>query len=323
MTQGLETNAGGLPVRELGKTGLKVSIIGFGGGHYIRPHIDEQTSVRWVQTAIEGGVTFIDTAWEYGEGESERRMGLALKGRRDQVTLMSKVCGRDAKTAEEQLHESLRRLQTDVIDVWQFHEINYDNDPDLIFAADGALEVALAAREAGKIRFIGFTGHKSPHILRKMLEQDFDWDTCQMPINVLDGHYRSFQNEILPELGRREIGVIGMKSLGGRGQIISELGLTAGQCRRYALSLPISTLSCGIESPENLQQDLEIARTFTPMSEAERQELLTGVYEEASDGRHEWFKSTQYFDSDYHRDQHGFPPIGHSTLPGVQLKRGD
>ena len=217
MTQDLERNEGGLPVRELGKTGLKVSIIGFGGGHCVRPNIDEQTTVRLIQMAIDAGVTFMDNAWEYHQGESERRMGLALKGRRDQVTLMTKVCGRDRKTAEAQLHESLRRLQTDVIDVWQFHEINYDNDPDWIFQSGGALEAALDARQAGKIRFIGFTGHKSPDILKDMLAQDFDWDTCQMPINVLDAHYRSFQKEILPTLNQRNIGVIGMKSLGGAG----------------------------------------------------------------------------------------------------------
>jgi uncharacterized protein len=309
MTEELERNAAGLPVRELGKTGLEISIIGFGGGHFVRPSLDEQMSIRLVHAAIDAGVTFMDNAWEYNDGESERRMGLALKGRRDQVTLMTKVCARDRKTAEAQLEESLRRLKTDVIDVWQFHEINYDSDGDWIFRAGGAIEAAVAARQAGKIRFIGFTGHKSPHILQKMLDQDFDWDTCQMPINVLDAHYRSFQNEILPELNRRGIGVIGMKSLGGRGQLIDELGLTAEQCRRYALSLPISTLICGIQSLENLEQDVEIARNFTPMSGAEQQELLGSVHEEAGDGRLEWFKSTQFYDSKYHREQHGFPAL--------------
>ncbi len=299
MTQELERNAAGLPVRELGKTGLKVSIIGFGGGHFVRPTIDEQMSIRLVQAAIDAGVTFMDNAWEYNDGESERRMGMALKGRRDKVTLMTKVCARDRKTAEAQLEESLRRLKTDVIDVWQFHEINYDSDGDWIFRADGAIEAALAARQAGKIRFIGFTGHKSPHILQKMLDQDFAWDTCQMPINVLDAHYRSFQQEILPQLNRRGIAAIGMKALGGRGQLISELGLTAEQCRRYALSLPISTLVCGIQSLENLEQDVEMARHFTPMTEAEQQELSDSVHEEAGDGRFEWFKSTQFFDSKF------------------------
>ncbi len=310
MIQALERNAAGLPIRELGKTGLKVSIIGFGGGHFVRPHLDEQASIRLIQRAIDAGVTFMDNAWEYHQGESERRMGMALKGRRDQVTLMTKVCGRDRNTAEAQLHDSLHRLQTDVIDIWQFHEINYDNDPEWIFRVGGALEAASRARQAGKIRFIGFTGHKSPHILKEMLVKDFDWDTCQLPINLLDAHYRSFQNEILPELNRRNIGAIGMKSLGGRGQLTTELGLTAEQCRGYALSLPISTLVCGIESQENLNQDIQIARNYSPITKGKQEELLNSVYKEASDGRHEWFKSTQFFDSQYHREQHGFPPIG-------------
>jgi uncharacterized protein len=305
----IERNAAGMPVRALGKTGLKVSIIGFGGGHYIRPTVDEQMSIGLVQGAIDAGVDFIDTAWEYHDGESERRMGLALQGRRDRVTLMTKVCARDREGAEEQLHDSLRRLQTDVIDVWQFHEVNYDNDPDWIFRADGAMEAAVAARQAGKIRFIGFTGHKSPHIMHKMLAHDFAWDTCQMPINAADAHYRSFQKEVLPELNRRGIGCIGMKSLGGGGQILSGLGLTAQQARRYALSLPISTLVCGISSLENLEQDVEIGRTFTPMSAEEQQSLLDAIREDASDGRYEWFKSTQHYDSQVHREQHGFPEL--------------
>lgn len=309
MSQELERNAAGIPVRELGKTGLKVSIIGFGGGHFAGKDIDEQTSIRLVQAAVDAGVTFMDNAWEYNDGESERRMGLALKGRRDQVTLMTKVCARDRKTAETQLEDSLRKLRTDVIDVWQFHEVNYDSDGAWIFRAEGAIEAALAARQAGKIRFIGFTGHKSPHILQTMLDQDFAWDTCQMPINVLDAHYRSFQREILPQLNARGIGAIGMKSLGGRGQLATELPLSAQQCRRYSLSMPISTLICGIQSMENLEQDVAIARDFVPMSEAELKELASGVTEEAGDGRFEWFKSTQHFDSQYHRDQHGFPSI--------------
>lgn len=310
MTQAIERNDAGIPVRVLGKTGLKVSIVGFGGGHSVRPDIDVATTVRLIQQGIDAGMTFMDNAWEYHQGEAERRMGEALVGRRDRVTLMTKVCARDRSTAEAQLNESLARLRTDVIDVWQFHEINYDNDPDWVFRADGAIEAAVAAREAGKIRYVGFTGHKSPHILKRMLEMDFDWDTCQMPVTVLDAHYRSFQNEILPELTRRNIGVIGMKSLGGRGQFVSDLGLTAAQCRRYALSLPISTLVCGIQSEANLDQDLEIARDFSPMSDVERQSLLDGVQEEASDGRYEWYKSMQTYDSQYHRDQHGFQETG-------------
>ncbi len=304
----LERNAAGLPVRELGKTGLKVSIVGFGGGNYIRPYIDEALSIRLVRTAIDGGMTFMDTAWEYHQGESERRMGLALEGRRDRVILMTKVCARDRRGAEAQLHDSLRRLRTDVIDVWQFHEVNYDNDPDWICRAGGALEAALAARDAGKVRFIGFTGHKSPHIMLKMLEEEFDWDTCQLPINVLDAQYRSFQKEVLPELNRRGIGPIGMKSLGGNGQLVKHLGLTARECRRYALTLSVSTLICGIESIENLEQDLAIARDFSPIPDEEKQALWERTREAATDGRYEWFKSTQYYDSAYHLEQHGFPP---------------
>lgn len=299
-------NEAGIPVRELGRTGLTVSIVGFGGGHCVRPDIDERRTVRLIQEAIDAGVTFMDNAWEYAGGESERRMGIALEGRRDKVVLMTKVCGRDRNTAAEQLEDSLRRLRTDVIDVWQFHEVNYDNDAEWIFRADGAIEAAVAARDAGKVRFIGFTGHKSPHILARMLAQDFEWDTCQMPLNIPDAHYRSFQKETLPVLQERGIGVIGMKSLGGRGQIVRELGLTAEECRGYALSLPISTLVCGIQSDADLQQDLAIARDFESFSAAQMQALEARVYDEATDGRHEWFKSTQTFDSQIHRSQHGF-----------------
>ena len=177
-----EIASDGIPQRRLGNSNVNVSIIGFGGGHFCRKHISESMSIRLIHMAIDAGVTFFDNAWEYHGGESERRMGLGLRGRRARVVLMTKVCARDRKTAEQQLHDSLQRLRTDVIDVWQFHEINYDNDPDWLFAPGGAIEAALAAREAGKIRFIGFTGHKSPHILRNMLEHEFAWDTCQLPM---------------------------------------------------------------------------------------------------------------------------------------------
>ena len=305
----MKKNDGGIPVRPLGKTGEEVSIIGLGGGHCGFASISDDTSVRIIQTAIEQGVSFMDNGWCYANGEAERRMGLALEGRRDKVVLMTKVCARDRKGAEEQLHDSLRRLRTDVIDLWQFHEINYDNDPEWIFAPGGAVEAAVAAREAGKIRFIGFTGHKSPHIMLSMLEQDFAWDSCQLPINVMDAHYRSFQRQVLPELNRRGIAALGMKGLGGRGQLVTDVGLSAAACRRYALTLPISTLIVGCESMENLEQDLAIAREFTPMSEVEKTELLAQVRPEAGDGRHEWFKSTQIFDSPTHRAQHSFPPM--------------
>ena len=314
----MKRNDAGMPVRPLGNTGVDVSILGFGGGHFCRKHVSEAMSVRLVQTAVDEGVRFMDNAWEYHDGESERRMGLALEGRRDKVVLMTKVCGRDRATAERHLHESLGRLRTDMIDVWQFHEINYDNDPEWICGPGGALEAAVAAREAGKIRFIGFTGHKSPHILLKMLEQDFPWDTCQMPINVLDARFRSFQQHVLPELNRRNIAALGMKSLGGDGQLVSDAGLTPRQCRRYALSQGISTLITGIESLDNLRQDVEIARNFTPLSDAEQAELIQRTQACAGDGRFEWFKTTQFYDSTLHRQQHGFPPIGHVSTANAR-----
>ncbi len=308
-----------LPTRPLGRTGLDVSIIGFGGGHIAREGMSETDSVRLLHTALDAGITFLDNAWEYADGEAERRMGLGIKGRRDEVVLMTKVCGRDAATAEAQLNESLQRFQTDHIDVWQFHEINYDNDPEWITGPGGALETAIKAREAGKIRFIGFTAHKSPHIVKKMLAQDFPWDTVQMPVTVMDPHYRSFITEVLPILNDRGIGCIGMKSLGGEGQFVTRAHLSPQECRRFALSQPISTLVTGMESIANVEQDAAIAREFSPMSEAEKATLLEKVSQEAGDGRHEWYKSTQFYDSPCHRSQHGFPPIGHvntdATIP--------
>ncbi len=310
MAGSIARNAGGIPVRPLGRTGVAVPALALGGGHACR-NLDEAATVRIIQRAVDEGMTFLDNAWEYADGESERRMGIALAaaGRRDRVFLMTKVCARDRRGAEAQLDESLRRLRTDRLDLWQFHEVNYDNDPEWILAPGGAMEAALAARKAGKVRFIGFTGHKSPHIHRAMLAVDFDWDACQLPITVLDAHYRSFQKEVLPELVRRGIGAIGMKSLGGMGQFVTAAGLSPAECRRYALSLPVSTLVVGIDSEERLRQELEIARAFAPMGEAERAELLSRCRPEATDGRHEWYKSTQYFDSKPHRDQHAFPSV--------------
>ena len=300
-----------VPVRSLGKTGLLTSILGIGGGNLGRRCCSESTAVRIIQRAVDEGITFMDNAWEYDDGEAERRMGLGLRGRRDKVVLMTKVCARDRKNAERQLHDSLRRLQTETIDIWQFHEINYDNDPEWIFAADGAIEAAVAARRAGQVRFIGFTGHKSPHILHKMLEQDFPWDTCQLPINVMDYHFRSFQREVLPELNRRGIAALGMKSLGGGGQPVQHSILTVRECRSYALSQPISVLIVGIDTLEFLDEAIDTALSFRAMTSQEQRAILGRVRNQATDGRHEWFKVTQYYDSPLHREQHGFPPLGH------------
>jgi predicted aldo/keto reductase-like oxidoreductase len=214
---------------------------------------------------------------------------------------MTKVCARDYQGARQHLHDSLRRLRTDVIDLWQFHEINWDVDPDWIYDR-GALRCAEEARQAGKIRYIGFTGHKDPVHHLKMLSKPFEWDTVQMPINALDAHFRSFQKEVVPECTARDIGIIGMKALAG-GTIPTQLQITAAMCRRFALSLPISTLVCGIRSRQELQQDLAVARNFQPLESAATERLLAATKAPAADGRLEPFKTTKY-GSAFHARQH-------------------
>lgn len=292
----------GVPTRPLGSTGERVSIVGLGGYHIGAAEQKEAVSI--MHEAIDQGVTFFDNAWDYHDGGSEEVMGRALAGggRRQKVFLMTKVCARDYQGAKQHLEDSLRRLKTDVIDLWQFHEINWDVDPDWIFER-GALKCALEARKAGKIRYIGFTGHKDVAHHLKMLGKPFDWDTVQMPINVLDAHYRSFQGQVVPVCNRRKIGVIGMKGLSG-GVIPTELKIRAEVCRRFALSLPISTLVCGIGSRADLQQDLGIARRFKPMTPDETQALLAQTKAAGSDGKLEPFKTTRY-GSAYHFKQHG------------------
>ena len=296
-----------IPTRPFGKTGVHVSIICVGGGHIGRKEVDADLAVRILEAAVDQGITFFDNAWEYNDGESEKRMGRALRGKRDKVFLMTKVCSRDRRGAERELEESLRRLQTDHVDLWQFHEVNYANDPEWIFAPGGAAEAADAALKSGKARFIGCTGHKEPGYLLEMLRQDFPWAAVQLPVNVLDASFRSFQKQVLPELERRGIAALGMKSLGGDGQFVTRAGLSVEECRRYALSQPITSLVTGIMSMEQLEQDVRIARNFRPMSAEEQAEFVRRTREIAGDGRHEWFKTTPYFDSKFHRDQHGFP----------------
>ena len=296
-----------LPTRRFGRHPDSFSIIGLGGGHLSRSSVTDAEAEVVIKSAIDSGITFLDTAWDYGYGASETRYGRALKGRRDDVFLMTKVCARDAKTARVQLEESLQRLGVDYIDLWQFHEVNYDNDPEWIFESGGAIEAALEARDQGKVRYIGFTGHKSPHILRTMLDMNVEWDACQMPISPFDASFRSFGREILPSLNERGIACLGMKSLGGYGQFVGVGGVTAQQCRRYALTQPISVLICGMLNEEDLRQDVGIARSFEPMTETEQNELLAAIKREATDGRHEYFKTTTYFDHEYHRNAHGYP----------------
>ena len=284
-----ETGSGsdtGIPTRLLGKTGVRVSIIGVGGAH-ARAIKDDAECIRFMHTAVGEGINFFDNAWDYSNGAAEEIMGkaLAIDGYRNKVFLMTKNCGRDDKESAKCLEDSLRRLQTDHLDLWQFHEMNWDNDPDWIFER-GAIKVAMEARKAGKL---------------------FDWDTSQMPINVMDAHYRSFQNEVVPVLLKRKIGVIGIKGFGGgRGNMLGKEGLTVEECLRYCLSLPITTQVVGMTSMEQLKQDVAIARNFQPMSAAEKSQLLARVKEVAGDGRYELFKSTQTFEGVVHRRQHGF-----------------
>ncbi|MBM3774806.1 MAG: aldo/keto reductase [Acidobacteria bacterium] len=302
-------SATGLPTRPLGKTGQRVSIICLGGWH-IGAVKEEAEAIRIMHASIDEGLTFFDNAWDYHNGGSEERMGkaLAMDGRRKKVFLMTKNCERDYDGSMKNLEESLRRLRTDYVDLWQFHEMVYDSDPDWVFEK-GGLKAALEARKAGKVRFIGFTGHKDPRIHVKMLSKPHSWDAAQMPINVMDAHYRSFQKEAVPVCLKKGVGVIGMKGLAGghpQGRLIEKLGLTAQECYRYCLSLPVSTQVLGINTMEHLKQDVALARNFKPMTAAEKEALLARVREEAGDGRHELFKSSQRFDGPHHRRQHGF-----------------
>jgi predicted aldo/keto reductase-like oxidoreductase len=294
----------GIPYRAFGRTGEKVSILGVGGFHIGVP--EEAEGIRIVRTAIDEGVNFMDNAWEYLDGESERRMGKALRdGYRDKVFLMTKGCARDAQGAMAQLEESLTRLATDVIDLWQFHECNYDNDPDLLFAKEGAIEVAVKAKEQGKIRFVGFTGHKSPHIHLKMLSQGFDWDALQMPVNLCDAHYRSFTREVLPLALERGIAVIAMKTQGG-GMIPQKAGVTPHECLRYSMSLNVPVCLSGMKTLDETRQNVAFTKTFSPLTTEARTELLARVEPFAGAGVLERFKSTQRYDSEYHQQQHGF-----------------
>lgn len=302
-------NDGGIPTRPFGKTNERVSLLCLGGYSSTNPaKLDEPASLRLIQRAVREGITFLDNAWDYHDGLAEERMGKALAEAklRDQVFLMTKVCGRTAKDARSNLEDSLRRLRTDRIDLWQFHEIVYDNDPDWIFADDGAIHAGVEALKAGKVRYLGFTGHKDPSIHLRMLGKPFDWDACLMPLNVMDSSYRSFQKEVLPLLNQRGIAPLGMKSLGGNGSIVTKAGFRPEEAIRYVLSLPISSLVTGIDSEEILTQNLAIARNFTPLSDEQMRALELRALPLAGDGRFELFKSSKDFDGPVHRKQHGF-----------------
>ncbi|MGJ5627883.1 aldo/keto reductase [Nostoc sp. CALU 1950] len=303
------TNTGEIPLRPLGKTGVKVSAIALGGATVAQGNKREE-AIRIIQEAIDNGITFMDNAWEYNQHRSEEWMGEALQGRRDKVFLMTKVCthGRDRKVAMQQLEESLRRLKTDHLDLWQIHEVVYDNDPEKIFRTNGAIEALDQAKKEGKVRFVGFTGHKDPAIHLKMLSYNYPFDTVQLPLNCFDASFRSFERQVLPELNKRGIAVIGMKSLSGTGDAVKKGVVTPQEAIRYVMSLPIAALVSGIDSLEVLRQNLAIARNFQPMEAKEMQALRDRCAQYATDGRFELFKTSMKFDGDIGRIQHGFPP---------------
>jgi aryl-alcohol dehydrogenase-like predicted oxidoreductase len=299
-----------IPRRPLGRTGVEVCIMGLGGYH-LGAVSNRREAIRIAQAAVDEGITFMDNAWEYHEGESEKRMGeaLAAGGRRDQVFLMTKVCthGRGRAVAMRQLEDSLRRLRTDHLDLWQIHEVVYENDPERHFAKDGAVEALQQARREGKVRFVGFTGHKDPSIHLAMLEHDFPFDTCQLPLNCFDASFRSFERQVLPALVGRGIAPLGMKPIGGDGDPARKRAVKATDALRYAMSLPVATTITGIDSMKVLKQDLGVARGFEPLSEAEMDVLRRQSAPLAADGRFELYKTTARHEGPVGRKQHGYP----------------
>jgi aryl-alcohol dehydrogenase-like predicted oxidoreductase len=289
-----------IPIRTLGRTGVKVSAIGVGGWHLSLPKVDKNLALRIVHEAYDRGITFFDNSWDYNDGESERRMGEALSdGRRQRVFLMTKIDGRTRVDAARQLDESLRRLRTDCIDLVQHHEVIRFEDPHRIFDEEGANRALLDARDAGKLRFIGFTGHKDPHVHLHTLdvarEHGFTFDTVQMPLNVMDAHYRSFARMVLPRLVDEGVGVLGTKPLANGGVLRSKT-VSATECLRYALTLPASVVITGMDAMEILEQACEVARSFTPMSGDEVEALLARTSEAARHGEFELFKTSSIFD---------------------------
>jgi uncharacterized protein len=297
-----------IPKRPMGKTGLEVSIIGLGGYH-IGTVAAQQEVNNMVAKALDHGINFFDNAWEYHEGLSEERVGIALRGKRDQAIVMTKVCthGRKKDVAMRMLEESLTRLQTDHLDVWQVHEVIYYNDPERAYEQDGVLEALAAAKQQGKVRFVGFTGHKNPSIHLEMLNRGFAFDTVQMPINPFDPSFRSFEREVLPVAVQKGMAVFSMKSMGGSGEPIVHGALTPTEALSYAMSVPgVSTTISGMDSMAVLDQNLEILHSFKPLDKKQMADLREHGHQ-FNDGRYELFKSTLKYDGDLGRQQHQFP----------------
>jgi predicted aldo/keto reductase-like oxidoreductase len=295
-----------VPMRTLGRTGEKVSIVGLGGYH-IGMQPDESESIRIIRTALDSGINFLDNCWDYNNGQSELRMGKALRdGYRHKAFLMTKIDGRTKQAAQEQLEESLRRLQTDRIDLLQFHEVIRDTDPARIFSVGGGMEAVLDAKKQGKVRYIGFTGHKSPDIHFRMLEvafaHDFTFDAVQMPLNVMDAHFESFEKKVLPVLVKHGIGVLGMKPMGDK-IILNSNTASPVECLHYAMNLPTSVVITGCDSLKILQQAIDAARSFRPMASAKVASLLAKTASAAAKGDFERYKTSHDFDGTYHNPQ--------------------
>jgi aryl-alcohol dehydrogenase-like predicted oxidoreductase len=303
-----------IPTRPFGRTGERVSLLGMGGWHVGLPQTD-RAAVRLIHAAIDAGITFLDNAWDYNDGLSETRMGQAIADRRDRVFLMTKVCthGRDGKVAMRQLEDSLRRLRTDHLDLWQIHEVVFDDEPEKHFAKGGTVEALERARKEGKVRYLGFTGHKSPALHLSMLSRGFAWDACQLPLNCFDATFRSFEREVLPVLDAQGIAAIGMKSLGGDARFVSEGVVTAQEALSYAMSLPVATVVSGIDSPRVLEQNLSVARGFKPLTARARDSLRQRIAAIAADGRFELYKTSAKFEGVEARRVHGLPP--HEEMP--------
>jgi aryl-alcohol dehydrogenase-like predicted oxidoreductase len=294
-------SSGEMPYRTLGKTGVKVSAIGLGGFHLGLSHLEEPDAIKIFHAAVDRGISFSDNSWDYNQGISEKRVGKALKGGyRDKVFVMTKFDGRTKESALKQLDESLQRLEVDHVDLWQFHENIRLEDPDRFFAEGGAVEAMQDAKKAGKIRFVGFTGHKDPSVHLRMLEMadkhGFRFDTAQMPLNVMDAHFRSFGKEVVPVLVQKQIGVLGMKPMGD-GNILKAKVVTPLECLQYALSLPTSVVITGVDSMAILDQAFEAAKTYESLSQRDIENLLKKTAAAAADGKYEPFKTTPIFDS--------------------------
>jgi len=296
------TLRGEMLYRQLGSTGVEVSAIGLGGSHLGQPTVTEDDAIKLIHEAMDRGINFLDNSWDYNEGRSEMRVGKALQqgGYRQKAFVMTKIDGRTKEAAASQIEESLKRLQVDHIDLLQHHEVIRFDDPDRIFAEGGAMEAVVAAKQAGKVRFIGYTGHKDPRIHLYMLEvadrHGFHFDTVQMPINIMDAHFRSFAQLVVPQAMKRQIAVLGMKCFGG-GVILKSGAVQPMDCLNYSLNVPVSVQITGINSPMLLNQAFEAAKNFNPMDEAAVASLITKTEEVASAGKYELFKTTTHFDS--------------------------